>query len=64
MVKPVTVNDVRGHEAEFSLKKQGFEVHRHNMTFRDYTDDEKIKSVWWPMVIELLKEKLVAFWLL
>ena len=53
----MTVHDVRGREADFSLGKQGFEVHKHNITFTDFADDDKIKSVWWSMVVDLLKER-------
>ena len=50
------VHDVRGHEAEFSLDKNGFQFVHWPSVEKDFTDDDLIKEKYYPEVEKLLKE--------
>lgn len=52
---PVIVHDARSREDEFSLDKSGFQFVKHVSTEREFTDDERIKNVYYKEVEELLK---------
>ncbi|KAI0769891.1 hypothetical protein C8Q74DRAFT_1448614, partial [Fomes fomentarius] len=52
---PVVVHDARGREDEFSLDKSGFQFVKHLSTEREFTDEERIKKVYYKEVEELLK---------
>lgn len=52
----VKVTNIAGREAEFTLDKQGFQVHRHVAQEKDFTDDEHIKAVYYPETEQLLKD--------
>lgn len=52
----VTVHDVAGREDEFSLDDNGFQVHRHTATEKDFLDDEQIKQSYYPETEQLLKD--------
>ncbi len=52
---PVIVHDARSREGEFSLDKSGFQFVKHVSTEREFTDDERIKNVYYKKVEELLK---------
>jgi len=54
-VHPHRVHDIRGHESEFSLDKQGFQFHRHTSAMTDFSDQDKIKAEYYPEVENLLK---------
>ena len=53
---PVTIGDIRGREAEFSIYKQGFQIHQHVSQEKDFRDEEQIKSVYYPETEQLLKD--------
>jgi hypothetical protein len=57
---PVTVHDVSGHEAEFTLDGNGFQFHRHTATEQNFVDDEQIRSSYYPETEQLLKDMYVA----
>ncbi|RWA05167.1 hypothetical protein EKO27_g9931 [Xylaria grammica] len=52
----VKVTNIAGREAEFTLDKQGFQIHRHVAQEKDFTDDEHIKAVYYPETEQLLKD--------
>jgi hypothetical protein len=52
----VTIHDIRGKEDEFSIYKQGFQIHRHVSQEKEFVDDERIKSVYYPETEKLLKD--------
>ncbi|KAI1423382.1 hypothetical protein F5Y12DRAFT_532962 [Xylaria sp. FL1777] len=52
----VKITDIAGREAEFTLDKQGFQVHRHVAQEKDFVDDEHIKAVYYPETEQLLKD--------
>lgn len=52
----VTVHDIRGSEDEYSLDKTGFEVFQHESKEKDFTDEDKIKDVYYKEVEEILKK--------
>lgn len=53
---PVTVRDVAGREAEYSLDGNGFQFHKHTSTEKEFVDDEKIKAEYYPETEQLLKD--------
>jgi len=58
---PVTIEDIRGHENEFTLDANAFAALRNvpsQMSYKDYNDDETIKRVYYPEVEKLLLEKV------
>lgn len=56
VAQDVTVTDITGHEAEFHLDNHGFQIHKHTSAEKDFVDDEKIKSGYYPEVEQLLKD--------
>ena len=57
----VTMNDIRGHEKEFYLDKDAFQVFQKvdsQMTYDDWADDEKVKSVYYPEVEKFLLDNV------
>jgi hypothetical protein len=56
-VVPVTVNDARGHESDFSLDKQGFAFlsHETNVDLLKTDDRDQVKAIYYPEIAELLK---------
>lgn len=58
-VKQVHVHDMRGRESEFSLDKQGFEHHKHNIAFDAFDDTARTQAEYWPAVAEFLKDRYV-----
>ncbi|KAI0803907.1 hypothetical protein GGR55DRAFT_699832 [Xylaria sp. FL0064] len=52
----VKITNIAGREAEFTLDKQGFQIHRHVAQEKDFTDDEHIKAVYYPETEQLLKD--------
>jgi len=57
---PVVVHDARGHEADFSLDKNGFQYVKHVSQEKDFLDDEKIKEVYYKEVEDILKKEAGA----
>jgi hypothetical protein len=55
-VQPALVTDVRGHEKEFSLDKQGFAYVQHESKEKEFADEEGIKERLYAEVSELLKD--------
>jgi hypothetical protein len=52
----VTVHDVRGHEDQYSLDKNGFQVYSHVSLEKDFVDEEQIKAQYYPETEQLLKD--------
>lgn len=52
---PVDIQDVRGHESEFNLDKQGFQLIEHESVEKDFKDDDQIKTLVYPETETLLK---------
>lgn len=57
---PVVVHDARGREANFNLDQNGFQYVKHSSQEKDFTDEEKIKEVYYKEVEELLKKEAGA----
>jgi hypothetical protein len=55
----ITVHDIRGSEDKFSIENQGFAIGQlqTKMAPEDFNDDEKIKSVYYEELKEVLKER-------
>jgi len=49
------IHDIRGHEDEFTLDKNGFQIYHHESALKDFTDDETIKTEYYREVEDLLK---------
>lgn len=52
----VTVRDIRGEEANFTLDKNGFQVYPHVSKEKDFLNDEKIKAEYYPETEKLIKD--------
>lgn len=52
----VKITNIAGREAEFTLDKQGFQIHRHVAREKDFIDDDHIKAVYYPETEQLLKD--------
>jgi hypothetical protein len=59
-VHPVTVQDVRGRELEYTLDRSGFQLHSHTTNEKDFIDDEQIKSGYYTETEKLLKDVYVT----
>ncbi|PCH36584.1 hypothetical protein WOLCODRAFT_140509 [Wolfiporia cocos MD-104 SS10] len=57
---PVVVHDARGREQEFSLDKTGFQFVKHVSQEKEFDDEERIKTVYYKEVEELLKNTVGA----
>lgn len=53
----ITVHDIRGHEEEFKLDTQGWELFKHESAEKDFATDEEIERVYYPETIELIKNR-------
>jgi hypothetical protein len=52
----VTVNNIRGQEASYTLDGTGFEIYNHTSVEKDFLDDEQIKAQYYPETEQLLKD--------
>jgi hypothetical protein len=55
------LNDIRGHESEYYLDKDAFQVFQNvnsQMIYDDWADEEKVKSVYYPEVEKLLLDNV------
>lgn len=53
----VRVYDLRGHEDEFHLDKNGFQLVRNVSQEKTFDDDDRIKNVYLPETEELVKKQ-------
>ncbi len=53
---PVTVHDIGSKDHEYSLDVNGFQVHRHDATEKDFLNDDQIKKSYYPETEQLLKD--------
>lgn len=53
---PAVIHDVRGKEHTVGLDKTGFEFVKHKREETEFVDEERIKSVYYKEVEELLKK--------
>ncbi|KAJ5750732.1 hypothetical protein N7533_007760 [Penicillium manginii] len=51
-----TVHDISGHELDYTLDGQGFQLYYHESAEKDFVDDEKIKREYYPETEQLLKD--------
>ncbi|CCM01543.1 uncharacterized protein FIBRA_03599 [Fibroporia radiculosa] len=58
--KPVTIHDARGREPEFSIDTSGFQFVKHSSAEQEFDNEEKIQSVYYKEVEELLKKETGA----
>jgi len=52
----VSITSIRGHEGEYTLDKNGFQLDKRVHQEKEFVDDERIKEVYYPSVIEAVKE--------
>jgi hypothetical protein len=52
----VPIHDIRGHENEYTLDKNGFQIQPHQTQEKEFKDDAKIKDGYYKEVEELLKK--------
>ncbi|KAI8246742.1 hypothetical protein K4K55_003515 [Colletotrichum sp. SAR 10_96] len=57
----MTVTDVTGDEDTFTLDSHGFQYLRHASVETEFTDEERIKNVYYPEAEKLYKEIVVIF---
>lgn len=53
---PTTVHDITGHELDYTLDRHGFQLYYHESKEKDFEDDEKIKTQYYPETEQLLKD--------
>lgn len=53
---PALIHDVSGHELDYSLDGQGFQFYYHESSEKEFIDDDKIKSQYYPETEQLLKD--------
>jgi hypothetical protein len=58
--RPVLIEDARGHDPEFTLDRNGFSLVQAPTAVRSFYDPDEIKSVYYPEVEQLLRDKLGA----
>jgi hypothetical protein len=58
----IPVRDIRGHEEEFSISRNGFEVRNleTSLSYDDFDDTTKVEGKYLKEVAQLLKERLGA----
>ena len=54
------VRNIRGDEDQYTLDKTGFQAVKHTSQEKDFLDEERIKSVYYPEIEELMKKVYVA----
>lgn len=52
----VTIHDIRGEEQNYTLDRNGFQIHRYPSIEKDFVDDEQIKAQYYPETEQLLKD--------
>jgi len=57
---PVVVHDARGRESEFTIDTTGFQYVKNVSSEKDFDDEERIQSVYYKEVEELLKKEVGA----
>lgn len=55
----ITVRDIAGEEDKYTLDRNGFQVHRHVATEKDFLDEAQIKSNYYAETEQLLKDVYV-----
>jgi len=58
--KPAVIHDARGREADFSIDTTGFQFVKHVSAEKAFDDEERIKTVYYREVEELLKKETGA----
>ena len=61
IAKVVPINDIRGHENEYSLDENGFQVVKFSPQEKEFRDEEKIKTGYYKEVEQLLKKFTGAY---
>lgn len=56
VAQDVTVTDITGQEDLYHLDNHGFQIYKHTSAEKDFVDDEKIKTEYYPEVEQLLKD--------
>jgi hypothetical protein len=54
--REVEIHDIRRHEGDYSLDKNGFQVVKHVAKEKEFKDEEKIKTGYYKEIEDLLKE--------
>ena len=52
----VLINDIRGHEDDFTLDKNGFQFVKKDCTEKTFDNEERIKQTYYPEVVDLIRE--------
>ena len=52
----MTINDIRGSEKSFTLDEQGFQINKHRSMEKDFTDCDRVKTIFYAETAELLKQ--------
>ncbi|KAF2205488.1 hypothetical protein GQ43DRAFT_362322 [Delitschia confertaspora ATCC 74209] len=54
--RPITIHDIAGREAEFTLDGNGFQIVRHESNEKEFVDDEKLRTEYYAETEKLLKD--------
>lgn len=52
----MTVHDISGEEDRYTLDSHGFQIYPHESVEKDFQDDDKIKTDYYPETEQLLKD--------
>lgn len=52
----VVVTDISGNEGKYTLDSHGFQIYHHESKEKDFLDDEKVKTEYYPETEQLLKD--------
>src|SRR5437762_13974897 len=61
ITRVVPIHDIRGHESEYALDTNGFQVVKSTTTEKEFKDEDKIKEGYYKEVEELLKKVTGAY---
>lgn len=50
------IRDITGDESEYTLDNNGFQIHSHGSVEKEFSDDDQIRSLYYPEVEQLLKD--------
>ena len=53
--QPVKITDIRGHEQDFDLTKNGFQYYKHTSQEKNFRDENAIKDAYYKEVEQLMK---------
>ncbi|MCJ1303801.1 hypothetical protein MMC08_006612 [Hypocenomyce scalaris] len=57
---PIHIHDMRPARSEFTIDKAGFELVNHVSKEKDFTDEDRVKDIYYPEIVDLVKKVQVT----